>query len=86
VWRLLLGRTQLNLLFIHGAEDQISSVGQSLMLFSALKDIGKVPVRYVMKNGEFYDGDTMDQIWPDNKKLPPFWWWPKRNSRLHLYS
>ena len=32
-------------------------------------------IRYVMKNGEFYNGDTMDQIWPENKKLPPFWWW-----------
>ena len=34
-------------------------------------------IRYVMKNGEFYDGDTMDQIWPEKKKLPPFWWWPE---------
>jgi hypothetical protein len=32
-------------------------------------------VRYVMKNGEFYNADTMDQIWPEKKKLPPFWWW-----------
>ncbi len=32
-------------------------------------------IRYVMKNGELYNGDTMDQIWPQNKKLPPFWWW-----------
>jgi hypothetical protein len=33
-----------------------------------------------MKNGEFYDGDTMDQIWPDNKKLQPFWWWPEEEQ------
>ena len=32
-------------------------------------------IRYVMKNGEFFDGDTLDQIWPEKKKLPPFWWW-----------
>jgi len=32
-------------------------------------------ISYVMKNGEFYNGDTMDQIWPEEKKLPPFWWW-----------
>ena len=32
-------------------------------------------VRYVMKNGELYDGDTLDQIWPMEKKLPKFWWW-----------
>jgi dipeptidyl aminopeptidase/acylaminoacyl peptidase len=34
-------------LIIHGAEDQKSSVGQSLMLFTAIKDIGKAPVRYI---------------------------------------
>jgi len=34
-------------LFLHGGADQTSSVNQSLMYFSALKDIGKVPVRYI---------------------------------------
>ena len=32
-------------------------------------------VRYVMKNGELYDGETLDQLWPVEKKLPKFWWW-----------
>jgi hypothetical protein len=32
-------------------------------------------VRYVMKNGELFDGDTLDQIWPVQRKLPKFWWW-----------
>ncbi|MBA2301605.1 MAG: amidohydrolase family protein, partial [Acidobacteria bacterium] len=32
-------------------------------------------VRYVMKNGELYDGDTLDQVWPVQQKLPSFWWW-----------
>ncbi len=32
-------------------------------------------VRYVMKNGELYDGDTLDQIWPVQRTLPKFWWW-----------
>ena len=32
-------------------------------------------VRYVMKNGELFDGATLDQIWPVEKKLPAFWWW-----------
>ena len=32
-------------------------------------------VRYVMKNGELYDGDTLDQIWPQQKKLPRQYWW-----------
>jgi hypothetical protein len=32
-------------------------------------------VRYVMKNGELFDGDTLTQIWPVQKTLPKFWWW-----------
>ena len=32
-------------------------------------------IRYVMKNGALFDGDTMDQIWPVEKKLPSLWWW-----------
>ena len=31
-------------------------------------------IRYVMKNGEIYEGDTLNTIWPTEKKLPkPFW-------------
>lgn len=32
-------------------------------------------IRYVMKNGELFDGDTLDQLWPVEKKLPLLWWW-----------
>ncbi len=32
-------------------------------------------VRYVMKNGELFEGDTLNQIWPEQKSLPPMWWW-----------
>jgi hypothetical protein len=32
-------------------------------------------VRYVMKNGELFEGDTLDQVWPQQKPLPPLWWW-----------
>jgi len=32
-------------------------------------------VRYVMKNGEMFEGDTLTEIWPVKKELPPFWWW-----------
>jgi imidazolonepropionase-like amidohydrolase len=31
-------------------------------------------IRYVMKNGEIYEGDTLNTIWPTQKTLPkPFW-------------
>jgi Tol biopolymer transport system component/imidazolonepropionase-like amidohydrolase len=32
-------------------------------------------IRYVMKNGELYEGDTLNMVWPVQKTLPkPFWW------------
>ena len=32
-------------------------------------------VHWVMKNGELFDGDTLDRLWPDPKPLPALWWW-----------
>jgi Tol biopolymer transport system component len=44
-----------------------------------LKDIHNTSsIRYVMKNGELYEGDTLDQIWPDKKPLPRLWWWEEK--------
>jgi hypothetical protein len=31
-------------------------------------------IRYVMKNGELYEGETLDQVWPFAKKLEAPWW------------
>ncbi len=32
-------------------------------------------IRHVMKNGRLYDGNTLDEVWPRQVKLPPQWWW-----------
>jgi hypothetical protein len=32
-------------------------------------------VRFVMKNGELFDGNTLDEVWPQQKTIGPFWWW-----------
>lgn len=32
-------------------------------------------IRYVMKNGELYEADTMNMIWPSAKPLPKQFWW-----------
>lgn len=32
-------------------------------------------IRYVMKNGELFDGNTLDQLWPRQKALESMWWW-----------
>jgi Tol biopolymer transport system component len=35
-------------------------------------------VREVMKNGRLYDGDTLDELWPRQRPLPPLWFWSDR--------
>ena len=32
-------------------------------------------VKLVMKNGELFDADTLDAVWPEQRKLEPLWWW-----------
>ncbi|HYU10838.1 MAG TPA: amidohydrolase family protein [Gemmatimonadales bacterium] len=32
-------------------------------------------VRYVMKNGRLYEGDTLNEVWPRQRALPRMWWW-----------
>jgi hypothetical protein len=32
-------------------------------------------IRYVMKNGELYEGDTLTMVWPQQKPLPKQFWW-----------
>jgi imidazolonepropionase-like amidohydrolase len=31
-------------------------------------------IRYVMKNGRLYDANTLDEVWPRQRKLPQQWW------------
>ena len=41
-------------------------------------------IRYVMKNGEIYEGDTLNMIWPEQHALPKQFWWdtePKASAR-----
>ncbi len=35
-------------------------------------------VRYVMKNGELFEADTLKQLWPVEKELAPLWWWKEQ--------
>jgi Tol biopolymer transport system component/imidazolonepropionase-like amidohydrolase len=32
-------------------------------------------IRYVMKNGELFEAETLDRIWPSKKPLPKQFWW-----------
>jgi imidazolonepropionase-like amidohydrolase/Tol biopolymer transport system component len=44
-----------------------------------LEDIrNTTAIRYVMKNGELFEGSTLNEIWPRQKQLPSMWWWNDR--------
>ncbi len=46
-------------------------------------------IRYVMKNGEIYQGDTLNTIWPEQKTLPKQFWWstePKSQTKAPTSS
>jgi hypothetical protein len=32
-------------------------------------------IKYVMKNGRLYDGNTLNEVWPRTRALPQQWWW-----------
>jgi Tol biopolymer transport system component len=32
-------------------------------------------VRYIMKNGRLYEGETLNEVWPRQRALPKMWWW-----------
>jgi hypothetical protein len=32
-------------------------------------------IRYVMKDGELFEGDTLNEVWPEQKPLAPLWFW-----------
>jgi imidazolonepropionase-like amidohydrolase len=31
-------------------------------------------IRYVMKNGRLYEGDTLNEVWPRERELAPLHW------------
>jgi hypothetical protein len=33
-----------------------------------------------MKNGEMFEGDTLEQIWPQQKMPPRLWWWDEQQG------
>jgi len=43
-------------------------------------------IHWVMKNGELFEGDTLNQVWPEQKKLEPLWFWnydqPKQGTPM----
>lgn len=51
---------------------------------SPLDDIrNTTSINRVMQNGRLYEGDTLNQQWPDNRPLPPFWWWAEDDERFY---
>ena len=49
---------------------------------SPLEDIrNTAAIDRVVKDGRLYDGDTLDELWPTERSLTPFWWWDETDRR-----
>ena len=35
-------------------------------------------IEFVMKNGELFQGNTLDEVYPEQKPLAPLWWWNEK--------
>ncbi len=33
-----------------------------------------------MKNGRLYEGETLNEVYPRQRALAPFWWWDEAPS------
>jgi len=50
---------------------------------SPLDDIHNTEkIRYVMKNGRLYEGETLNEVWPRQKALPAMWWWGEEPNNV----
>ena len=65
-----------------GAVARPDGVGDRAQLQHGRAVRGGLPVRikWVIKNGELFDAETLDQEWPVHKPLPPFFWKERRPS------
>ncbi len=55
---------------------EVGKLGDILVLdHNPLDDIQNTnTIRYVMKNGRIYDGNTLAEVWPKARPLPKQWW------------
>ena len=52
-----------------------------VLVENPLEDIRNTnTIKYVMKNGELFEGDTLNQIWPQQKTPPRLWWWDEQQG------
>src|SRR5258708_15007275 len=52
-----------------------------IMTKDPLQDIKNTnSIHYVMKDGELFDRDTLNQVSPVENKIPPFSWWSDKPS------
>jgi Tol biopolymer transport system component/imidazolonepropionase-like amidohydrolase len=35
-------------------------------------------IRYIVKNGQVFEGDTLNAVWPEAKPLPAMWFWNEK--------
>jgi len=40
-----------------------------------------IPIDRILQNGRLFDGNTLDEQWPESNPLDPFWWWSEDDPR-----
>src|SRR6202158_2921769 len=85
----ILGCATMNGALIVGLAQEIGSIEPGkladmvILDKNPLEDIHNTnTVHWVMKNGELFEGDTLNQVWPEKKSLPPLWFWNDRSPAI----
>jgi imidazolonepropionase-like amidohydrolase len=68
-----------------GMEDRLGTVEKGKMADLVLLDANPLDdihntnaIAFVMKNGELFEGDTLNEVYPAEKPLAPLWWWNEK--------
>jgi imidazolonepropionase-like amidohydrolase len=71
-----------------GMETELGSLGPGMAADFLVLDANPLEnirnttsLRYVVKNGFVYDAESMTQVWPDRRKLDPFFWMTAADAR-----
>ncbi|HSG88295.1 MAG TPA: amidohydrolase family protein [Pseudomonadales bacterium] len=74
---------------ILGAEQDLGSIelgklaDMVILEANPLEDIrNTTAIDLVLQGGRLYDGDTLDERWPETRAFPPFWWWAGDDPRV----